>query len=63
MIPHATPEKPGKNAHSGEGAAQGAAVGAANAPLDPRLASIIEAWPRLPEDVRAEIWATVQRAS
>ena len=44
MIPRVTPENPDKNTHSENSAASGAAVGLANAPADPDLQVIIEAW-------------------
>lgn len=37
----------------------GGAVSAENGPLEPDLATIIEAWPRLPESIKADISAMV----
>ena len=56
----AMPENTEKNAHSREGAAQGAAVGAANTPNDPDLRAIIERWADLPDAVKAGIVAMVR---
>ncbi len=46
-----------KNAHPGEIAALGAAVGAGNAPIDADLQVILERWPDLPDSVKADILA------
>jgi len=43
-------------------AAKSGAVDAREAPVDPDLALIIEAWPGLPEAVRAKIVAMVSEA-
>jgi len=42
--------------------AESGAVGALSAPIHPDLAAVIEAWPRLPEAVRAGIVAMVKAA-
>jgi hypothetical protein len=51
-----------KNADSRESAARGAAVGAANAHIDPDLQAVIERWPDLPDAVKSGIVAMVRAA-
>jgi len=58
----ATPEIPGKKAHSENCAAPGAAVGSENTPIDPDLAAVVDAWPKLPEAIRAGILAMIRAA-
>ena len=58
--PDSTPINPEENAHSSEGAAQGAAVDAVNISIDSDLTLIIDVWPSLPEPVRAGILAMVK---
>ena len=60
MIPQVSPEIPEENAHFPKGAAQGAAVGAENAPIDPDLQTIIERWPDLPQKVKDGLMAIVK---
>jgi hypothetical protein len=43
-------------------AAAGAAIDDISTPIDPRLAVVVEAWPRLPEAARVAILATVEAA-
>ena len=57
MIPRMTPENPEKNTHSENRAAPGAATDPANAPADPDLQVIIEAWADLSKDTKAAIMA------
>ena len=57
MIPRVTPENTGKNTHSENRAAPGAAVGLANAPADPDLQVIIETWVDLSKDTKVAIMA------
>jgi hypothetical protein len=38
------------------------ALGAQNAPLDPDLAAVVDAWPALPAAIKAGILAMVQAA-
>ena len=45
-----------------ESAAPGAAASAENAPIDPDLSALIEAWPGLANDVKAGILAMVTAA-
>ena len=59
----ATAENPEENDISHEGAAQGAAVGAEQAGIDPDLAAVIEAWPELPEAVRRTVVLMVRVGS
>jgi len=55
-----TPVNPEENAHSGDGAAPDAAVGAENSRIDPDLQSIIERWTKLPDAIKAGMLAMVQ---
>ena len=45
-----------------EGGAESGAVGAAEARIDADLALVIDAWPTLPEAIKAGILAMVQAA-
>ena len=45
-----------------QGAAKCAAVDAQSAPVDARLAEVIDAWPALPEEIKAGILAMVKAA-
>ena len=60
MIPRVTPENTGKNTHSENRAAPGAATDPVNGPIDPDLAAIIERWADLPQAVRAAMIAMVR---
>ena len=40
--------------------AESGALGAQNAPFDPDLATVVEAWPGLPAAIKADILAMVQ---
>ncbi|HJN09783.1 MAG TPA: hypothetical protein QF564_13910 [Pirellulaceae bacterium] len=51
-----------ENAHSQQGAAQGAAFEHENAPIDPDLQAIIDRWPDLSEAVKVGILAMVKAA-
>ena len=62
MSQSATRENTEENASFGESAAQGAAVGAENAAIDPHLQAIVERWPDLSEPVKAGIVALVRAA-
>ena len=44
------------------GGAESGAVGAHSGPIDPDLALLIDAWPRLPEAVRRQIFSMVKLA-
>ncbi len=59
MIQRVSAKNAGENAHSGERAALGAAVGAENALIDPDLQAIIGTWPALSDAVKKEILAMV----
>jgi len=48
--------------HPAESGAESGALGARNGPSDPRLATIIEAWPGLPEPIKEGILAVTQVA-
>ena len=58
----ATPVNVEENIHSRDCAAPGAAVGAENGPIDPDLARVIEAWPKLPAAIRAGVLAMIDAA-
>ena len=53
VSPHAPPLNPEENDDFGEGAAHSTALETANAPIDPDLAQVIEAWPTLPPAILA----------
>ncbi|HEX5102184.1 MAG TPA: hypothetical protein VFV87_00125 [Pirellulaceae bacterium] len=56
---------PKSSANSGDGGQSGAecgALGTQNAPLDPDLAAVVDAWPKLPEAIKAGILAMVTAA-
>lgn len=53
------PVSPQKTAISETGGAESGAVDARNGLIDPVLASLIDAWPTLPQTVRDEIAALV----
>jgi hypothetical protein len=52
----------GKTALSVHGVAQSGALDPKNGPIDPALASLIDAWPTLPEPIRAGILAMIRAA-
>ena len=62
LSPDATRGNPEENADLQKGAAPGAAVGAENGPIDPDLARVIEAWPKLPAAIRAGVLAMIDAA-
>ncbi|MBT6158040.1 MAG: hypothetical protein HOK71_09835 [Planctomycetaceae bacterium] len=62
MIQRVGAKNPEDNAHSREGAAPGAAVGAEITPIDVDLAAVVDAWPKLPEAIRAGILAMIRAA-
>jgi len=53
---------PGKTALSGQGSAVGAAVEPKTSHIDPDLQAIIDAWPALADEVKANILAAVRVA-
>ena len=53
-LPHENTEKKGGADQSG------AESGAQEAPLDPELAAVVDAWPALPEAIKAGILAMVE---
>ncbi len=55
----ATPKISEENALFLQSAAQGAAVSAANAAIDPELQTIVERWPGLPDALKAGILAMI----
>jgi hypothetical protein len=58
--PHA--DSPGNSINPAPGGAKSGAPSPENAAIDPALAALIEAWPTLPEPIRAGILAMVQAA-
>jgi hypothetical protein len=50
----------GKTGIPDSGGAECGALGAQNAPSDPDLAAVVDAWPTLPEAVRTAILAMVK---
>jgi hypothetical protein len=52
----------GKTRAAQSGGAESGALGAGNAPGDPRLRAIIEAWPALPEATKSDILETIRAA-
>ena len=56
-------ETPGKTHFSESGGAESGAVDAPSAPIPPELGKVIDAWPTLPEKVRARILAMVEAAT
>jgi hypothetical protein len=55
-------ESSGNSSDSDQGGAESGALGAREAPIDPRLAAVVEAWPTLPEAIKVGILAMVQAA-
>jgi hypothetical protein len=53
----------GKTGFFQRSAAESGAGGAENRPLDPDLAVVVQAWPDVPETVRASILAMVRAAA
>jgi hypothetical protein len=45
-----------------QGGAQSGALPGDSTPIDPRLAAIIDAWPRLPDAIKSGILAIIQGA-
>ncbi len=57
-----TSKTPGKTQGADRCGAKSGAVGAHVGPVDPQLASVVDAWPRLPEPVKAGILAMIRPA-
>ncbi|MCH7685408.1 MAG: hypothetical protein IH899_01785 [Planctomycetes bacterium] len=57
-----TDDSTGNNVIQGQGGAESGAVGAQSALMDPDLRAVIEAWPELPDAVKAGILAMVRAA-
>lgn len=56
------PKTPGKNPDLAPSGAECGALGAREAPWDPELAAVVEAWPGLPVSVRARVAEIVRDA-
>jgi hypothetical protein len=56
------PEIPAKTALSVEGGAKSGALATEPRSTDPGLANLIDAWPKLPEPIRAGILAMIRAA-
>ena len=52
----------GNDGGGGQSGAECGALGAPNAPLDPDLAVVVDAWPKLPDAIKAGILAIVTAA-
>ena len=57
-----TPRKHGKKGVSDQSGAECGALGAREAPLDPELAAVVDAWPALPEAIEAGNPAMIRAA-
>ena len=53
---------PGENVHFREGAAPGAADGAENQSVDPKVTLLLAAWPNLPAHLQAAILSIIESA-
>jgi hypothetical protein len=56
------PQSSGNSALGGQSGAECGARGAQNAPIDPELAAVIDAWPALPAAIKAGILAMIRAA-
>ncbi|MGA2035589.1 MAG: hypothetical protein ABSG68_25350 [Thermoguttaceae bacterium] len=56
------PNFPGKSGFSESGGAKSGALGAQDGAIDPELRAIIDAWPALPDAIKAGILAMVRTA-
>ena len=56
------PENPGETEVSWESGAESGALGAREAPIDADSATVVDAWPTLPEAVKAGVLAMVRAA-
>ena len=57
-----TDKSPEKTTLSVDGGADSGALGGQSCPIDPALASLIGAWPTLPEPIKAGILAMIRAA-
>ena len=55
-------ENTGKTGVSDQSGAECGALAAREAPLDPELAAVVDAWPALPAAIKAGILATIRAA-
>ena len=55
-------ETAGNSGDSFQSGAESGALAAREAPMDPALAAVIEAWPTLPEAIKAGILAMIRAA-
>jgi hypothetical protein len=56
-------ESAGNSTGSDQSGAESGALGTGNGPIDAELAAVIEAWPSLPDAIKAGILAMVKAAS
>jgi len=56
------PENAGNLMGSTESGAESGALGAREAPIDPELAAVVDAWPALPDAIKAAILALLNSA-
>ena len=56
------PQSSGNNGVGKQSGAECGALGAPEAPIDPDLAAVVDAWPRLPEAIKAGILAMIRAA-
>jgi hypothetical protein len=56
------PQIPAKTAISAQGGAESGALATESRPIDPGLATLIDAWPALAEPIRAGILAMIRAA-
>ena len=54
------PENAGKTGVLDQGGAESGALGAREAPLDADLAAVVDAWPALPDAIKAGILAMIR---
>jgi len=56
------PKSSGKQGVGNPSGAECGALGAREAPIDPELVAVVDAWPKLPQAIRAGILAMIRAA-